>query len=193
MYDYIKGYIVEHSPAHVVVEANGLGYFINISLNTYSAVQSLKEVQLYLHQAIREDAHLLYGFADKGEREIFRHLISVSGVGVNTARMILSSASPGELRSAILAENVNILKSVKGIGLKTAQRVIIELKDKLGKEAVGDNFLSSLNNTTREEALSALVMLGFNKANSQKVVDKIMSEQPSFTVEMVIKQALKML
>lgn len=193
MYDYIKGHITEHSPAHVVVETNGLGYFINISLNTYSAIQAQKEVQLYLHQAIREDAHLLYGFADKGEREVFRHLISVSGIGVNTARMILSSTSPAELRMAIVAENVNILKSVKGIGLKTAQRVIIELKDKLGKEPVGENFLSSLNNTTRDEALSALVMLGFVKANSQKVVDKIMSDQPSLTVEMVIKQALKML
>ncbi len=193
MYDYIKGHITEHSPAHVVVEANGLGYFINISLNTFSAIQSQKEVQLFLHQAIREDAHLLYGFADKGEREVFRHLISVSGIGVNTARMILSSTSPAELRMAIVAENVNILKSVKGIGLKTAQRVIIELKDKLGKEPVGENFLSSLNNTTRDEALSALVMLGFVKANSQKVVDKIMSEQPALTVEMVIKQALKML
>ena len=193
MYDYIKGYITEHSPAHVVVEAGGIGYFINISLTTYTAIQAQKEVQLYLHQAIREDAHLLYGFADKGERDVFRHLISVSGIGVNTARMILSSASPGEIRAAIVAENVNILKSVKGIGLKTAQRVIIELKDKFGKEGVGDNFLTSLNNTTREEALSALVMLGFVKSNSQKVVDKIMGEQPTLTVEMVIKMALKML
>ncbi len=193
MYDYIKGYIMEHSPAHVVVEAGGIGYFINISLTTYTAIQAQKEVQLYLHQAIREDAHLLYGFADKGERDVFRHLISVSGIGVNTARMILSSASPGEIRAAIVAENVNILKSVKGIGLKTAQRVIIELKDKFGKEGVGDNFLTSLNNTTREEALSALVMLGFVKSNSQKVVDKIMGEQPTLTVEMVIKMALKML
>ena len=193
MYDYIKGYITEHSPAHVVVETGGIGYFINISLTTYTGIQAQKEVQLYLHQAIREDAHLLYGFADKGERDVFRHLISVSGIGVNTARMILSSASPGEIRAAIVAENVNILKSVKGIGLKTAQRVIIELKDKFGKEGVGDNFLTSLNNTTREEALSALVMLGFVKSNSQKVVDKIMGEQPTLTVEMVIKMALKML
>lgn len=184
---------MEHSPAHAVVECGAMGYFINISLNTYTAIQALREVQLYLHQVVREDAHLLFGFADKGERDVFRHLISVSGVGVNTARMILSSASPDEVRAAIVAENVNILKSVKGIGLKTAQRVIIELKDKLSKEPVGENFLSLQNNTAREEALSALVMLGFAKAASQKVVDKLLSEQPSATVESVIKQALKML
>ncbi|PZX20653.1 Holliday junction DNA helicase subunit RuvA [Breznakibacter xylanolyticus] len=193
MYEYIKGELVEHSPAHAVVECGAMGYFINISLNTYTAIQALREVQLYLHQVVREDAHLLFGFADKGERDVFRHLISVSGVGVNTARMILSSASPDEVRAAIVAENVNILKSVKGIGLKTAQRVIIELKDKLSKEPVGENFLSLQNNTAREEALSALVMLGFAKAASQKVVDKLLSEQPSATVESVIKQALKML
>ncbi|MFT3737577.1 MAG: Holliday junction branch migration protein RuvA [Breznakibacter sp.] len=193
MLEYIKGKLVESSPAHVVVEANGIGYFLNISLNTFTHVGNKTEVTMYVHENLREDAHTLYGFVDKAERELFRHLVSVSGVGANTARMMLSGMSPAELNTAIVTGNLNVLKAVKGIGLKTAQRILVELKDKLGKEPQGTNFLPGLDNTVREEALSALVMLGFVKANCQKAIDKIMAENPGLTVENIIKQALKML
>jgi Holliday junction DNA helicase RuvA len=193
MYEYIKGKLIESSPAHAVIDINGVGYFLNISLNSYTHIHQLNEVLLYVHENIREDAHLLFGFFDKNERELFRHLISVSGVGANTARMMLSSVSPAELTNAIVTGNVNTLKAVKGIGLKTAQRILVELKDKLGKGSLGDNFLPGIDNTVRDEALSALVMLGFVKANCQKVVEQILTENPSLTVEMVIKQAFKML
>jgi Holliday junction DNA helicase RuvA len=193
MYEYIKGKITETGPAHVVVETNGIGWFLSISLNTFSQINNKTEVQLYVHENIREDAFALYGFADKTERDLFRHLISVSGIGANTARMMLSSLAPGEIHAAIVSENVNLLKGVKGIGLKTAQRVIVELKDKLGKEPVDGKFLTNLDNTIREEALSALVMLGFVKSNSQKVIEKILTEEPDLKVESVIKRALKML
>jgi len=193
MYEYIKGKLVESSPAHAVIDVNGIGYFLNISVSSYSHINQKQEVLLYVHENIREDAYALYGFFDKAERELFRHLISVSGVGANTARMMLSSVSPGELHHAIITGNVNLLKAVKGIGLKTAQRILVELKDKLGKDASGDNFLPGMDNTVREEALSALVMLGFNKVNCQKVVEHLLTENPTQTVETVIKQALKML
>jgi Holliday junction DNA helicase RuvA len=193
MYEYIKGKLIESSPAHAVIEANGIGYFLNISLNTYSHISGKSEVTMCVHENIREDAFLLFGFFDKAERELFRHLISVSGVGANTARMMLSSMSPAELNTAIVTGNLDLLKSVKGIGLKTAQRILVELKDKLGKESPGTNFLPGLDNTVREESLSALVMLGFVKVNCQKAVDKIMTENPNLTVESVIKLALKML
>lgn len=193
MLEYIKGKLVEGSPAHAVVETNGIGYFLNISLHSFSLLSGKSDVLLYVHENIREDVHALYGFFDKAERELFRHLISVSGVGANTARMMLSSMSPAELNTAIVTGNLNVLKSVKGIGLKTAQRLLVELKDKLAKEPHGAVFLPGLDNTAREEALSALVMLGFVKANCQKVLDKILSENPGQTVEQLIKQALKML
>jgi Holliday junction DNA helicase RuvA len=193
MYEYIKGKLIESSPAHAVIDVNGIGYFLNISVSSYSHINQKQEVLLYVHENIREDAYALYGFFDKAERELFRHLISVSGVGANTARMMLSSVSPGELHQAIVSGNVNLLKAVKGIGLKTAQRILVELKDKLGKDASGDNFLPGMDNTLREEALSALVMLGFNKVNCQKVVEHLLTENPTQTVETVIKQALKML
>jgi Holliday junction DNA helicase RuvA len=193
MYEYISGKIVESSPAHVVLENNGLGYFINISLNTFTAIKELKETTLVVHENIREDAYTLYGFFDRKERAMFQLLISVSGIGANTARMMLSSLPPEELRVAILTENTNQLKGIKGIGLKTAQRVIVDLKDKLGKESADEKLFAGADNTIREEALSALVMLGFARAASQKAIDKILSAQSDARVEQVIKQALKMM
>jgi holliday junction DNA helicase RuvA len=193
MYEYISGKIVESSPAHVVLENNGLGYFINISLNTFTAIKELKETTLVVHENIREDAYTLYGFFDRKERAMFQLLISVSGIGANTARMMLSSLPPEELRVAILTENTNQLKGIKGIGLKTAQRVIVDLKDKLGKEGADEKLFTGADNTIREEALSALVMLGFARAASQKAIDKILSAQSDARVEQVIKQALKMM
>ncbi|WP_430935691.1 Holliday junction branch migration protein RuvA [Saccharicrinis sp. 156] len=193
MYEYIKGHIVESSPAHCVVENNGLGYFINISVNTYTKLQNQKEIQLYVYEQIREDAHNLYGFYETSERNIFIHLISVSGIGANTARMMLSSMSPGEIQEAILTGNVNVLKGIKGIGAKTAQRIIVDLTDKLGKEPVDQKIFTEANNTIKDEALSALVMLGFVKGSAQKVIDKILAAQPNSKVEDVIKKSLKML
>lgn len=193
MYEYVSGKIVESSPAHVVLENNGLGYFLSISLTTYTAIKELKETTLFVHENIREDAYLLFGFYSKDERTLFRQLISVSGIGANTARMMLSSMPPGELKVAIITGNANQLKGIKGIGLKTAQRVIVELKDKLGKEGGDEKLFMSTDNTVREEALSALVMLGFARAASQKVVDKLLVAEPGSKVEQIIKQALKML
>lgn len=193
MYEFIRGIIVERNPAHIIFEAGGVGYFINISLNTYSKFNDKKEGLIYLHQAIREDAHVLYGFADKSERDLFRSLISVNGVGSSTAIMMLSSLTPDEIAVAVTTENVAVLKAVKGIGIKTAQRIIIDLKDKLGKLYETDQIFLSPNNTILNESLSALVMLGFVKRDAEKVVSKILQEQPQSTVESVIKQALKRL
>ncbi|SDC98253.1 Holliday junction branch migration protein RuvA [Williamwhitmania taraxaci] len=193
MYDYIKGEVVELTPTYAVIETGGVGYLINVSLSTFSRVGSTKNIVLYTHMAIREDAHTLYGFFDRAERELFRHLIGVSGVGANTARMMLSSLSPEELRQAILLEDVNKIKSVKGIGLKTAQRVVIDLKDKLGKEPLSGELFGLLNNTIREEALSALVMLGFAKVSAQKVVDTVLKGKNDASVEELIKLSLKQL
>jgi len=194
MYDYIVGKLAELTPTHAVVEVGGLGYHVNISLQTYSAINGMNEVKLYLHQVIREDAHLLYGFFEPKEREIFRLLISVSGVGASTARLILSSLNADELQAAILTENINLIKQVKGIGLKTAQRIVVDLKDKV----VGDDFASkqimpAAHNTSRDEALSALVMLGFSKSATEKVLDQIIREGGELTVEGLIKSALKRL
>ncbi len=193
MYEFIRGIIIECNPASVVVEAGGIGYFINISLNTYTKIHTQKEVQVFLHQVVREDAHILYGFADKSERSLFRNLISVNGVGSSTAIMMLSSLSPDEIVSAISTENVVVLKAIKGIGAKTAQRIIIDLKDKLGKLHETDQILVSPNNTIRNESLSALVMLGFGKRDAEKIIAQILQEQPESAVESVIKQALKRL
>jgi len=193
MYEYIRGTIADISPANVIVEAGGIGYFINISLNSYSKLNGKKEIRLFLHQIVREDAHILYGFAETSERELFRNLISVNGVGASTAIMMLSSLSPEELTAAVSTENVAVLKAVKGIGAKTAQRIIIDLKDKLVKLPETSQILLSPNNTIRNEALSALVMLGFVKRDAEKAVTKITQEQPNVTVEEVIKQALKRL
>ncbi|MEL7588411.1 MAG: Holliday junction branch migration protein RuvA [Prolixibacteraceae bacterium] len=192
MFEYIQGPLTELTPANAVIEAGPVGYFIHISLHTYSQINGKKEVKLFLHPVVREDAHLLYGFSGKAERELFRFLISVSGIGSNTAMMMLSSLSPDEIRKAILEENVNLLKSIKGIGAKTAQRVIIDLKDKIGKLPATDRILmTSTDNTTREEALSALVMLGFARKSVETELDKIIRSSPGLAVETMIKQALK--
>jgi Holliday junction DNA helicase RuvA len=190
MFEFIRGTIVDMNPASVVVEAAGVGYFVNISLNTYSKLSGKKELKLLVHQIVREDAHILYGFAEVNERNLFRNLISVNGVGANTAIMMLSSLNPDELISAVTTENVGVLKAVKGIGAKTAQRIIIDLKDKLGKISETSQILLSPDNTIRNEALSALVMLGFVKRDAEKAISKILQEQPEATVESVVKQAL---
>lgn len=198
MIEYVRGELAELTPALAVIDCNGVGYAANISLNTYAAIQGKKACKLYIHEAIREDAHVLFGFADKQERELFLLLISVSGIGGNTARMILSALSPSELVNVISNENANLLKSVKGIGLKTAQRIIVELKDKLKTGTVAASAgISSLSSPTnaqiQDEAVSALTMLGFPQAASQKVVLAILKEEPDAQVEAVIKLALKRL
>jgi holliday junction DNA helicase RuvA len=193
MFEYIKGSVASLKPSHIILEANSVGYFITISLNTYTQLNGRESVKLFIHQVIREDAHLLYGFASEPERELFRMLISVSGIGSNTAIMMFSSLSPDEISNAILNENVNLLKSIKGIGVKTAQRVIIDLKDKVGKSPVSEQFVASADNTLRNEALSALVMLGFARKPAEKELDKILAAQPKLSVESVIKLALKSL
>lgn len=191
MIDYIKGNIAQINPTFLTLESGGIGYFINISVNTFSKLEGKHEVKILIHEVIREDAHLLFGFADHTERDIFRLLISVTGVGANTARMMLSSISPEEVEKAILGSDVNTLKGVKGIGLKTAQRIILDLKDKLGKQAGSGEIFTITDNTNREEALSALVMLGFAKSAVSKILDKIVREEKSLTVEDMIKRALK--
>ena len=191
MIDYIKGTLTQLNPTFITLESGGIGYFINISLHTYSRLEGIAEAKILVHEVIREDAHQLFGFADHTERDIFRHLISVTGVGANTARMMLSSVSPEEIEKAILSSDVNLLKSVKGIGLKTAQRIIVDLKDKLGKQAGSAEIFAFADNTRREEALSALVMLGFAKSAVSKVLDKIVREEKNLTVEDLIKRALK--
>lgn len=193
MFEYIRGNITDLNPASVIIETGGIGYYITISLNTYSKLNGRREVQVYTHPVIREDAHLLYGFADLRERSIFRNLITVNGVGSATAMIMLSYLSPDEIVAAISTENIHTLKAVKGIGLKTAQRIIIDLKDKIGKLAEPAQILISADNTIRNEALSALVMLGFVKRDAEKAVNQIVQEQPGITVESVIKQALKSL
>jgi Holliday junction DNA helicase RuvA len=191
MIDYIKGDITQMTPTFLTMETGGIGYMINISITTFSKLEGKKEFKILIHEVIREDSHQLFGFADIEERDIFRLLISVSGVGANTARMMLSSLSPGEIEKAILGSDANLLKSVKGIGLKTAQRIIVDLKDKLGKHTGSDEIFAFADNTIRDEALSALVMLGFAKSTVSKVVDKIVREEKNLTVEDIIKRALK--
>jgi Holliday junction DNA helicase RuvA len=176
-----------------VVDANSLGYFINISLNTYSALQEKQSCRLFVYEAIREDAHVLYGFWEKSERQLFLLLISVSGIGANTARMILSSLSVAELEDVISSGNVSVLKRVKGIGAKTAERVIVDLRDKVKKTTEESVLTTQRDSGIKSEALSALVMLGFNQSASQKVVAKIINENPALPVEQVIKHALKLL
>lgn len=196
MIDYIKGELTELNPAYAVLEASGIGYGINITLPTYSTIQQQSSVKLYIYEAIREDAHVLYGFLTQQERQLFLLLISVSGIGANTARMIMSSYSAQEIQEMIASGNSAALNSIKGIGSKTAQRIIVDLKDKILK-VVGMPESSTAgmpaNNQTREEAVAALVMLGFSAAASQKAVDKILKEQPSIQVEYLIKLSLKMM
>ena len=197
MIEYVKGELTELTPALATVEAAGVGYGLNISLTTYSAIQGKKEVKLYVYEAIREDAYLLYGFADKKERELFQLLISVSGVGPNTARMVLSSMSVSELCAAISTGNERLVKSIKGIGLKTAQRIIVDLRDKIVALGIADeipaggSMQAPVNTAVKDEAVSALTMLGFAPAPTQKVVVAILQEHPDAPVEQVVKLALK--
>lgn len=197
MIDYISGKIAELTPTRVVLDNSGIGYAIEISLQTYAALESQKEAKVYIYHHIQSssDVELFYGFSSKDERSIFELLISVSGVGVNTARVILSSFSADELREAILSENVVAIKSVKGIGLKTAQRMVLELKDKIskGEGGVSEVLLVSDRNAVAEEAAAALQMLGFSKPNISKAIQKIVSSNPNIKVEELIKQALQML
>lgn len=191
MFEYIKGIVVEINPAYAVIDAGGIGYVVNISLNTYAKLEGMENGLLYIHQVIRDDAHLLFGFITKSERELFRQLISVSGVGPNTARVILSSLSAEEIAQAIMQGDVNTLKRIKGIGIKTAQRIVVDLKDKLGKSLGDQDIFTPVNNTLRQEALSALVMLGFTKSVAEKNIDQLLKKNPSYSVESLIKDALK--
>ncbi len=193
MYDYLRGEIAEIAPTYAVIDCGGVGYYVNISLNTYTAIQNLREAKLFVYEAIREDAYTLFGFRDKQEREMFELLISVSGVGPNTARMILSSLTVDDLMSVIASGNSGMLKSVKGIGAKTAQRIIVDLKDKV--TGVGDAAAVAEQGSGEayDEAVAALIMLGFTRAAVQKTVGKLLREQPTLKVEEIIKMALKLL
>lgn len=201
MIDYIKGQVAELTPTNVVVEASGVGYDINIALPTFTALANEKEAKIYTYEIIREDAHLLFGFMSKGERSLFELLISVSGIGANTARMIMSGYSAGEVRQIIATGNVAALSNIKGIGGKTAQRIVVDLKDKVLKIDIAGADVTTLSqeedfvvdNDIKQEAVSALTMLGFAAAPSSKVVDKILKEDPALSVEKVIRIALKLL
>ena len=195
MYEYITGTVAEITPAYAVIEAAGIGYFINISLQTYSEIENSQSAKLYLHYIVREDAHILYGFATKAERELFRLLIGVSGVGGNTARTIQSTYSPSELRNIIGTGNAVLLKNVKGLGLKTAQKIIVELSGKMVDLKVDTTTATAtaVDNETYNEALAALAMLGFQKGASEKVLKKIFKENPDIRVEEAIRLALKQL
>ncbi|MBP1663216.1 MAG: Holliday junction helicase subunit RuvA [Bacteroidetes bacterium] len=196
MIDYIKGEITELTPANVVLETGGVGYFINISLTTYTALNGKTEAQLFVYEAIREDAHSLFGFMSRDERQLFLLLISVSGIGANTARVIMSSYTASEIQQMIAGGDVVSLNAIKGIGTKTAQRIIVDLKDKILKVGAGTDLKGGLFPTSspvRDETVAALVMLGFAASASQKVVDKIIKDDPSLPVEKVLKLALKLL
>lgn len=196
MFAYIAGKISELTPTYVVVDCSGVGYLIHISLHTYAAIKDCSETKILTHHIVREDAQLLYGFKDEHERKLFLHLISVSGVGANTARMMLSSMSPQELTEAILSGNANKIQSVKGIGAKTAQRVIVDLKDRVAKEDWASSFSMSESDSVgkaKEEALSALIMLGFNRTPAEKAIQNILKVNPNLSAELLIKEALRML
>ena len=191
MITYIKGRLCEKTPTSVVIEANGIGYIINISLSTFSQIPDNENIKLYTHLQIKEDSHTLFGFYSLKEREIFRLLISVSGVGSSTARTMLSSLSSDQIIDAISSNNISLVQSVKGIGSKTAQRVIIDLHDKILKVYELDEGFASSNNTNKEEALSALEVLGINKKSSERLVDQIVLDNPDVSVEDIIKETLK--
>jgi Holliday junction DNA helicase RuvA len=193
MIEYIKGKITSLSPAHVVIETGGLGYFVNISLSTFSRLENMDECSLLVHEIIREDAHLLFGFFEQEERSVFRLLISVSGVGANTARMMLSSVEAPGIERAILESDVAMLKGIKGIGAKTAQRIIVDLKDKVGRSGETGEIFATEGNTIRQEAFTALVMLGFPKNSVNRTLEKLLKEERDLTVEQLIKKALKIL
>jgi len=194
MYEFITGDIVEKTPTYIILETGNVGYFINISLFTYSLLPDQKPCQLFIHQIVREDAHILFGFINKEEREVFRQLISVSGVGANTARLILSSLSPVEIQQAINEGNVLELQKIKGIGAKSAQRIIVDLKGKISMASEMDHLFPSKSNTIKEESLSALVNLGFAKKTVENVLEQILKGgNDQITVEKLIKEALKKL
>ncbi|ULC59415.1 Holliday junction branch migration protein RuvA [Flaviramulus sp. BrNp1-15] len=191
MITHIQGKLTEKNPTHVVIDCNGVGYMLNISLHTYSQIPDNEQLKLYTHLQVKEDSHTLYGFSSLAEREIFRLLISVSGIGASTARTMLSSLTPKQVREGIAGNDVALIQSIKGIGAKTAQRVIIDLKDKILKIYDIDEVSVSQDNTNKDEALSALEVLGFAKKQAERVVDKIMIAHPDANVETIIKQALK--
>jgi Holliday junction DNA helicase RuvA len=191
MITHIEGKLVEKTPTHVIIDCNGIGYFINISLHTFSQIPDQEAIKIFTHLQVKEDSHTLYGFISASEREIFRLLISVSGIGANTARTMLSSLTPKQIREGIAVGDVALIQSVKGIGLKTAQRVIIDLKDKILKIYDIDETSLTQNNTNKDEALSALEVLGFMKKQSERIVDKIVLSSPEASVESIIKEALK--
>jgi len=191
MITHLRGRLVEKTPTGVVIECNGVGYFVNISLNTFSQLPNNENIFLLTYLQVKEDSHQLFGFINSNERDIFKLLISVSGIGTNTARTMLSSLTPKQIRDGISSENVALIQSVKGIGLKTAQRVIIELRDKILKVYGFDETISDLNNTKKDEALSALEVLGFSKKQSDRVVVDILKNIPDASVELIIKEALK--
>ena len=195
MIDYIKGTLVELNPTEAIIECNGIGYSALISLQTYEGLNGNKDVKIYIHHYLREDEELYYGFATKDERDLFRLLIGVSGIGASTARMMLSSLTSDEIRNAIIAEDINKIKSIKGIGLKSAQRLILELKDKIvkGGGSSSTQLFSSASNAAAEEATTALILLGFTKANVNKAVSAVLKEAPGASLEEIIKLALKML
>jgi holliday junction DNA helicase RuvA len=193
MYAFIKGKLVEKNPTSVIVEANGIGYQIHISLNTFAAIGSNEQVKLYTHLAVREDAHVLYGFAEESERALFLLLITVSGVGANTARLILSSLTTPEAIDAIALGKTQVLEGVKGIGGKTAQRIVVDLKDKVGKGGLTGEKVTASYNTLKDEALSGLLILGFNKNAADKALDKLVKIHQEPSVEFLIKEALKVL
>ena len=194
MYEYLKGRLVEKNPAYAVIDCNGVGFYLNISVYTYSRLGDDESCLLFTHLVVREDAHMLFGFIDTGERDLFRQLISVSGVGVNTARIILSSLNPSEVAQAIVDGNAPMLQRIKGIGSKTAERIIIDLKNKLSRHLIPLEKSGVLHNTNREEALSALSILGFPKVLAEKVLNKIIEAEGSgLSVEQLIKQALRLL
>ncbi len=191
MITHLRGKLVEKNPTFVIIEANGVGYWLNISLNTYSNLPNEELIFLYTHLSVKEDSHTLYGFISKVEREIFRLLISVSGVGPSIARTMLSSMTTDEIQQAIASGNVGVIQSVKGIGVKTAQRVLVDLRDKIASTfGVGEVSIFE-SNTNKNEALSALEVLGFNKKQAEKVLEKVLKENSSASVEVLIKQALK--
>jgi Holliday junction DNA helicase RuvA len=195
MIEYLKGRLADCSPAHAIIDCGGVGYMLQISLHTYSRLdRKADSCLLFTHEIIREDAHELFGFADQDERWVFRKLISVSGVGANTGRMILSALNPGEVRQAIVSGNVGLMKSIKGIGTKTAERIIVDLRDKIGIESDGKQIFSVGGNTVRQDALTALSSLGFDRMKTEKTLDKILAEQgPELRVEDLVKLALKQL
>lgn len=193
MFEFIEGTLIDMNPACCIVQTGGIGYHIQITLTTYSKLAAKQQVKLFLHQVVREDAHLLYGFHTREERETFRQLLSVSGIGANTARMMLSSLTSDEIHQAIINGNAAVLQGIKGIGLKTAQRVIIDLRDKISKEKNTGELFTLVDNSLKDEALSALVILGFNKTEADKVIGKILTSANNLTLEDLIRKALKQL